>query len=148
MNEYPTYCDKIRVEVRFPRKGSYGSVAGIWIHISVIQYFKTLSVEMIDAIQKNLVASARDFFGDWILGHSYISADSKYGLRSWSCPGDACGYDIELDGWRHSEDEDKEWISYIPHNVDNPAQLNFLLATACWFCRLAENKPSLKSLSP
>lgn len=149
MNDYPVYCDKIRVEIQFPKKDFYGSVAGIWIHISVIRYFKTLSREMINVIQESLVVRGKNFFGDLVSDLDCgLLVDNQYGLRSWNCPGNACGYDISHDEWKHSQSEDTEWISYLPHNVDNSAQLNFLLASACWFCRLAEVKPNLQTLRP
>lgn len=132
------HVEKLRIEVAFPKKGPYGASAIIYMHISVIRFFKTLTNEQIEKIQNRLVAAGKQYFGDEAEFSCRVYIDEEYGLRSWNSPGNACGFDPEHYEWKHMRDEDKEWITYLPHNTDRPEQLMYLIAVACWFRDLAE----------
>jgi len=133
------HVEKLRVEVSFPRKDIYGASALIYMHISVIRFFKTLTKKQIENIKKHLVFMGKQYFGDSAELGCQVYIDKGHGLRSWDCPGNASGFDPEHDEWNHMKQEDKEWITYLPHNTDRPEQLMYLLAAACWFRDLAEN---------
>ncbi len=42
------HTEKLRVEVAFPRKDFYGASAIIYMHISVVRFFKTLTTDQIE----------------------------------------------------------------------------------------------------
>ncbi|HDZ54176.1 hypothetical protein LCGC14_0160070 [marine sediment metagenome] len=133
------HTEKLRVEVSFPKKGNYSASANIYFHISVVRFFKTLTREQIERIQQRLVTAGKQYFGETALEFEFnVHIDNEHGLRSWNCPGNACGFDPSHNEWEHMIKEDKEWILYLPHNTDRSEQLVFLLAAACWFRELAE----------
>lgn len=136
--------EKLRVEVAFPRKGPYGASAIVHMHISVVRFFKTLTDKQIEKIRSRLIFTGKQYFGDEAEFSCQVHIDQEYGLRSWGCPGNACGFDPEHYEWRHMKEEDKEWITYLPHNTDRPEQLMYLLAAACWFRDLSSREEDLK----
>lgn len=127
------HVEKMRFEVGFPEKGRSGSGATIYMHISVIQFFKKLTSNEIKNVRKYLVVAGEEYFGDQAKIYCRVTIDAKYGLMSWDCPGDACGFNSVHGEFDHMEKEDKEWIEYNTHNCDNTEQLIYLLAAACFF---------------
>jgi len=132
------HMEKMRFEVCFPTKDDYGTGASIYIHISVIRFFKTLTGAQIENIRKDLVLEGEQYFGAQAKLDCKVMIDAEHGLRSWDCPGYACDFGPHEGEWDHMKSEDREWIKYTPRNIDRPEQLGYLLAAACYFRDLAE----------
>ena len=127
------HVEKMRFEVGFPEKGRNGSGATIYMHISVIRFFKTLTSKEIKNVRKCLVSAGEQYFGDRAKDECRVMIDAVHGLGFWECPGDACGFNPVHGELDHMEKEDKEWIEYTTHNCDNTEQLTYLFAAACFF---------------
>ncbi|GEM_PF-2737352 len=132
------HIELLRVELRFPRRGQSGIPATIWLHISIVRFFKGLSEDQIQKIQEYLVSSGERYFGGGARSWCRFQTSKEYGLQGWDCPGNATGFDIASGQSRYAQNETREWIEYHPHNVDNADQFAYLLAAACYFRGLAE----------
>jgi len=132
---------KLRIKTNFPRKGEDGIKAIIFLHITLVSFFKTFTEEKIRELNEDLIAEGKKFFKD-SAEDCRVNIKEETGLWSWSCPGNACGFSPYHYDKVHMELENKEWIQYIPHNIDKPGQLVFLLAAASMFCDLERRKDS------
>jgi hypothetical protein len=130
--------ERLRVEVVFPERGLHGAPASVYLHISVVRFFKTFSQEDVEKLNQQLRSFGNEYFGEWGAAHCRVHIDEEYGLRSWSCAGNACGLFCDPSDLESMKREDTDWIEYSPHNLDNAEQLAFLLATACSLRDLVE----------
>ncbi len=135
------HVETMRVEIAWPRRGSYGTSANVWLHISVVQFFKALTEARIEEIQQTLIGAGRKYFGETASDFDFaVRIDSEHGLISWDCPGDACGFHPS-NKWGHMKKEDQTWIKYCSHNLDTAEQLHYLLAAACYLRSIIEGGP-------
>ena len=132
------HVEKVRFEVSFPEADHHEASATVYMHISVVHFFKTLTYAQIENIRKDLILEGEQYFGAQAKLECRVMIDAEHGLRSWDCPGYACDFGPHDGEWDHMKSEDREWIKYTPHNIDRPEQLVYLLAAACYFRDLAE----------
>lgn len=133
------HTELLSVEMGFPKRGQNGIPVTIWLHMSVVRFFKRLTEEQIQDIQKYLGERGEQYFaGRSARSWCRFQADKEYGLRGWDCPGNATGFDMRSSYHRYARDETSQWIPYDTHNVDNSEQFAYLLAVACYFRDLAE----------
>jgi hypothetical protein len=134
----PEHIEKMRVEVRFPREGLYGAYAGIYMHRSVVDFFRTFTSEQIEKLQQDLCSEGAQYFGDSKKDQCKVKISKEHGLWSWDCPGQSCGFDPADTDPRRRGEEGEEWILFVPHNLDEARQLAYLLAVACYLRDIAE----------
>jgi len=132
------HTELMRLEANF-WKPEWSVPATIWFHISVVRFFKTLTLEQVAEIQERFAIHAHQYFqGHFGAERCRLGIDTDYGLRSWNCPGSATGFDLGHDQWDYAKQENVEWIQYLPHNVDNPIQFFYLVTVACQLRNYAE----------
>lgn len=132
------HTELLHVELRFPRRGQNGIPATIWLHVSVVCFFKGLPEKQIQELQQYLVLNGERYFGSGARSWCRFQSSKEYGLQGWDCPGNATGFNIASGQSQYAQDETRKWIEYHPHNVDRADQFAYLLAAACYFRDIAE----------
>ena len=133
------HTELLRVELGFPRRGQNGIPVTIWLHISIVHFFKDLPEEQIQNVQRYLAAKGEQYFGSSARSWCRFQSDKESGLRGWDCPGNATGFDRRSSYSRYAKEETVQWIPYDTHNVDNAEQFTYLLAVACYFRDIAQS---------